>query len=56
MENIVILAVLAAAFLHAFWNFLLKENNDKALSMYAVTLGHMPLALIGMAYVGLPPS
>ena len=56
MENIVILAVLAAAFLHAFWNFLLKENNDKALSMYAVTIGHMPLALIGMAYVGLPPS
>ena len=54
MENIIILAVLAAAFLHAFWNFLLKENNDKALSMYAVTIGHMPLALIGMAFVGLP--
>ena len=37
-----------------FWNFFLKENNDKALSMYAVTIGHMPLALIGMAYVGRP--
>ena len=56
MENLVILAVLAAAFLHAFWNFLLKENHDKALSMYAVTIGHMPLALLGMAYVGLPSS
>ena len=56
MENFVILAVLAAAFLHAFWNFLLKENNDKALSMYAVTVGHLPIALVGVAFVGLPPS
>ena len=56
MENLVILAVLAAAFLHAFWNFLLKENHDKALSMYAVTIGHMPIALVGLAYVGLPPA
>ena len=55
MENFVILAVLAAAFLHAFWNFLLKENNDKALSMYAVTVGHLPIALMGVAFVGLPP-
>ena len=55
MENFVILAVLAAAFLHAFWNFLLKENNDKALSMYAVTVGHLPIALVGVAFVGLPP-
>ena len=56
MENFVILAVLAAAFLHAFWNFLLKENHDKALSMYAVTVGHLPIALVGVAFVGLPPS
>ena len=55
MENFVILAVLAAAFLHAFWNFLLKENHDKALSMYAVTVGHLPIALMGVAFVGLPP-
>ena len=56
MENFVILAVLAAAFLHAFWNFLLKENHDKALSMYAVTVGHLPIALVGVAFVGPPPA
>jgi drug/metabolite transporter (DMT)-like permease len=55
MENIVILAVLFAAFLHAFWNFLLKVNDDTVLNMYAVVLGHLPLALIFMMIVGLPP-
>jgi len=55
MENIVILAVIGAAFLHAFWNFLLKGNHDKALSMYAVTAGHLPIAMVGMVWAGLPP-
>jgi len=43
-----------AAFLHAFWNFLLKGNNDKALAMCAVTLGHTPFCIAGFVYSGLP--
>ena len=54
MDLIVFLAVLFAAFLHAFWNFLLKGNSDKALAMCAVTLGHTPFCVAGIFYSGFP--
>ena len=56
MDIIVIFVVLGAAFLHAFWNFQVRGTEDKALGMAAVMFGHLPLAIIGLAYVGLPPS
>lgn len=56
VEMILFGAVLCAAFLHAFWNFLLKGNDDKALAMCAVTLGHLPFCIIGMVWFGLPDS
>lgn len=37
--------VLLAAMLHATWNFLVKNTDDKFLSMGAVVLGHTPFAL-----------
>ena len=43
-----------AAFLHAFWNFLLKGNKDKALAMCGVTLGHTPFCVAGFVYSGFP--
>lgn len=54
MDNIIIMVVLSAAFLHAWWNFLVRSNTDKILAMIAMTIGHAPLAILGMIYFGLP--
>ena len=54
MEISVVFVVLGAAFLHAFWNFLVRSTEDKALGMAAVMFGHLPLAVFGLLYVGLP--
>ena len=56
MDISIVLVVLGAAFLHAFWNFLVRGTHDKALGMAAVMLGHLPLAFIGLFYAGLPPE
>ena len=56
MEISVIFVVLGAAFLHAFWNFQVRSTQDKALGMAAVMFGHLPLAIIGLAFVGFPVS
>ena len=56
MDISVVLVVLGAAFLHAFWNFQVRSTEDKALGMAAVMFGHLPLAIIGLAYAGLPPT
>ena len=56
MDISVIFVVLGAAFLHAFWNFQVRGTEDKALGMAAVMFGHIPLAIIGLAFVGLPVS
>ena len=54
MENLIIICVLFAAFLHAFWNFLLRSSKDKVLSMVAVVLGHIPASIIGIITFGIP--
>ena len=56
MEISVIFVVLGAAFLHALWNFQVRGTEDKALGMAAVVFGHLPLAITGLAYAGLPPA
>ena len=56
MDISVIFVVLGAAFLHAFWNFQVRGTEDKSLGMAAVMFGHLPLAIIGLTYVGLPVS
>ena len=55
MELSVIIVVLLAAFLHAFWNFQVRGSDDKALGIGAVMIGHLPLAVLGLMVVGLPP-
>ncbi len=45
MSLTVMLIVLLAATLHATWNFLVKQNGDKYISMTAVVLGHTPFAM-----------
>ena len=50
----VMAVVLFAAILHATWNFLVKNTEDKYLSMGAVVLGHTPFALGALLYAPLP--
>ena len=54
MSGIVFLAVIGAAVLHAAWNALVKGGADKILSMGAVVVGHMPIALAALPFVPLP--
>lgn len=54
MTSTVFLAVLFAAVLHAVWNALVRSGADKALSMSAVMVGHVPFALIALCFVPAP--
>lgn len=48
------IAVLFAALLHASWNFLVKQNEDKVVSVTAIIIGHAPLAFVAIILVPLP--
>ena len=54
MSTTVFLAVIGAAVLHATWNALVKGGADKYTGMAAVVLGHLPLALMSLAFVPAP--
>ncbi len=56
MEPIVFAAVLLAAALHATWNAIVKGSGDKYISMTAVVMGHVPLALIALPLSPLPAA
>jgi drug/metabolite transporter (DMT)-like permease len=55
MSLVVMIVVLIAALLHASWNFLVKSTEDKALSMSAMAVGHVPFALVALL-VSPPPD
>jgi hypothetical protein len=52
MELGVVAAVLGAAFLRAFWNFMVRRADDKALGMASVMIGHVPLAVSALVWMG----
>lgn len=54
VSALIFMAVIGAAMLHAAWNALVKGGSDKTMSMGAVVLGHMPLALITLPFVPMP--
>ena len=54
MTLAVFLAVLLAAALHAGWNALVKGGTDKLTAMAAVSLGHVPPALLVLAVAPMP--
>ena len=54
MSTAVFLAVIAAALLHAGWNALVKGGRDKHLTMTAVVLGSLPIALGLLPFVPAP--
>ena len=49
-------AVIAAALLHASWNAMVKGARDKQLNMVAVVIGHLPLALLALAFSPSPTA
>lgn len=54
MSTIVFLAVIGAALLHALWNALVKGGADKTLSMAAVVIGHVPIAILALPFAPRP--
>ena len=54
MDGLVFLAVMGAAVLHATWNALVKSGADKTMSMAAIVIGHIPLAMLILPFVPLP--
>lgn len=54
MSSKVMIVVLFAALLHAAWNFLVKREADKYLSMSAVVIGHAPFAGVALIISPLP--
>ena len=45
MSLTVFFAIIFAAFLHAFWNAMVKKEDDKYISLTAVVLGHVPISI-----------
>lgn len=56
MDISIVFVVLGSVFLHAFWKLQVRGTKDNALGMAAVMLGHLPVAIVGVFFVGLPPN
>ena len=50
LSVVVFSVVLLAALLHAVWNSLLKGSSDKHMTMVAIALGHVPVALLMLPF------
>ena len=46
MSTIVFVAVIFSAFLHAVWNGMVKNEEDKYISLTALVLGHIPISIL----------
>ena len=46
MPFTVFVAIIFAAFLHAIWNAMVKQGDDKYVSLTAVVLGHIPISIV----------
>jgi len=54
IQTLATVSIFAAAFLHAIWNFILKDSSDKAVSIAIIYFTSLPFALAGMFFFGLP--
>ena len=54
MESTVFLLVIFAAILHAIWNGMVKNFEDKVISVSAIVFGHVPMAIVVMLFLPLP--
>jgi len=56
LESLAFLAIIAAALLHAFWNFILKDAGDKVVCTVIIYLTSLPFAVAGLSMAGLPSA
>ena len=54
MSSTVFIIVILAAFLHSVWNVMVKNFEDKVISVSAIVFGHVPLAILVMPFLPLP--
>ena len=54
MSSIVFIAVIFSAFAHAIWNTMVKNFEDKVISVSAIVFGHVPIAILVMLFLPLP--
>ena len=50
MDTTVFIIILLATVMHAIWNAMVKNHQDKVIAVLAIVLGHIPLALICIIY------
>ena len=54
IQALATVGIFIAAFLHAVWNFILKDASDKAVGIAIIYFTSLPFALAGMFFFGLP--
>ena len=54
MSSTVFITVMFAAILHAIWNGMVKNFEDKVISVSAIVFGHVPIAILVMLFLPLP--
>ena len=54
MEPTIFLLVIFAAILHAIWNGMVKNFEDKVISVSAIVFGHVPMAILVMLFLPSP--
>jgi len=54
MTTSVFIAVIFAALLHAVWNGMVKNYEDKVISVSAIVFGHVPISILVILFLPLP--
>jgi len=54
MSPTVFTVVILAAIIHAIWNGMVKNFEDKVISVAAIVFGHVPIAILVMLFLPLP--
>ena len=54
MSSTVFITVIFAALLHAIWNGMVKNFEDKVISVSAIVFGHVPMAILVMLFLPSP--
>ena len=54
MDTLVFMIVLLSAFLHATWNGMVKNHDDKTVALAGIILGHIPLSILAILILPSP--
>ena len=56
MDNNVFFIVLLASLMHAIWNGMVKNHQDKAIAISGIVFGRLPLSIIAIIFLPLPTA